>query len=97
MKKRYTQSLIDADMDMTHYEDKLKETLYDYHRDLVKLIATYDKNEAGSMMLYKSVTDKFSKCVSLNRTVIDISMDIARESLTTAFEKSGIVFDTGDK
>ena len=90
MKKRFTESLINADIDRTHYEDRLTEVLWEYHKDLVELIERKRDNRTDTTELYKSVSDKLSKCISLNRTIIDISMDIAKQQLIQAFEKTGL-------
>ena len=90
MTKRFTESLINADIDRTRYEDKMNEVLWEYHKDLIELIERKRDNRTDTTELYKSVSDKLSKCISLNRTIIDISMDIAKQQLIQAFEKTGL-------
>ena len=68
----------------------MTEVLWEYHKDLVELIERKRDNRTDTTELYKSVSDKLSKCISLNRTVIDISMDIAKQQLIEAFEKTGL-------
>ena len=43
--------------------------------------------------LYKVVSNNLSKCISLNRSIVDIHFDIAKTQLQKAFEASGLTLE----
>tara|TARA_R110000744_G_scaffold259779_1_gene374845 strand:+ start:489 stop:788 length:300 start_codon:yes stop_codon:yes gene_type:complete len=91
--KRFTQSLIDKDIDITRYEEKTKELLFEYHNDLLNLLDAKRTGNSNVTELYKNTAEKLSKIISLNRTTIDLSFSRAKEALIMAFEASGIKID----
>ena len=54
---------------------------------------TYHRDHDDYGTLFSKVNDNLCKCISLNRTIIDLSFDIAKEQLQRAFENSGLVID----
>ena len=78
--KRFTQSLIDKDIDITRYEEKTKELLFEYHNDLLNLLDAKRTGNSNVTELYKNTAEKLSKIISL-------------EALIMAFEASGIKID----
>ena len=57
----------------------------------MKLIEAKRTDGKEAVRLYSEVNDNLSKCISLNRSIVDISFDIAKAQLQQAFEKSGLV------
>ena len=55
---------------------------------MITVILNKDNSEID---LRKKVNDNLCKCISMNRSIVDMSFEIAKEQLTQAFEKSGLV------
>jgi len=89
----YNKDLLDMNIKRTEIQNRQDETLFEYHDNLMKLIEAKNKNNNTDLDLYTTVNDNLCKCISLNRTIIDISFDIAKETLQQAFENSGLSFD----
>ena len=83
--------LHDMDIRKKRLEDRQNETLWDYHNNLMELIEAKRTNGKKASELYGVVNDNLSKCISLNRSIVDLAFDIAKRQLQEAFEKSGLV------
>ena len=87
----FDKELHDMDIRKKRLEDRQNETLWDYHNNLMELIEAKRTNGKKASELYGIVNDNLSKCISLNRSIVDLAFDIAKRQLQEAFEKSGLV------
>ena len=90
-KDLFDKDLHNMDIRRKQIEERQNETLFEYHNNLLKLIEAKRTDGKESVRLYSEVNDNLSKCISLNRSIVDISFDIAKAQLQQAFEKSGLV------
>ena len=87
----FDKDLHEMDIRKKRLEDRQNETLWDYHNNLMRLIDAKRTNGKEATELYSIVNDNLSKCISLNRSIVDLAFDIAKKQLQEAFEKSGLV------
>ena len=90
-KDLFDKDLHNMDIRRKQIEERQNETLFEYHNNLLKLIEAKQTDGKEAVRLYSEVNDNLSKCISLNRSIVDISFDIAKAQLQQAFEKSGLV------
>ena len=96
MVKKMSKDLFDKDlheMDIrrTQLQNRQDEVLFQYHSNLLLLIDAVRNKDDSEFDLRKTVNDNLCKCISMNRSIVDMSFEIAKEQLTQAFEKSGLV------
>ena len=74
-------------------QDRQDEVLFEYHNNLLSLIDAKRHDGVKATEVYKVVSDNLSKCISLNRSIVDIHFDIAKTQLQKAFEASGLTLE----
>ena len=89
----YDKDMHEMDIRRSRLQNKQDEVLFEYHSNLLKLIEAKNSNNNNDLDLFSKVNDNLCKCISLNRTIIDISFDIAKETLQQAFENSGLTLN----
>jgi len=89
----FSKDLHDMDIRKQQIQNRQDEVLFEYHSNLIKLIEASNKKDNTDLDLFSKVNDNLCKCISLNRTIIDISFDIAKETLQQAFENSGLTLN----
>jgi len=78
--------------DATKWEERLKQKTIEYHNALMDLLQKKLENKKDEEITfndYDEVMQTFASCVSIQRTMIDLSMEEAKRALTDAFKKSG--------
>ena len=76
-------------------EERCKEKTFQYHNNLINLLSA-KTNEKGSdattiRKLFADVNDDFSKIVSLQNSMVQQSLDIAKSALEDAFSKCSFI------
>jgi len=90
--------MVIAEYDNELWEKRLKEKTMEYHVALMDLLEKkINRNNDGKITFtdYDEVMQTFASCVSIQRTMVDLSMKQARNSLTVAFEKCGFTVKDG--
>tara|TARA_R100001377_G_scaffold83677_1_gene65630 strand:- start:53 stop:349 length:297 start_codon:yes stop_codon:yes gene_type:complete len=80
------------------WEKRMQEKTMEYHIALMDLLQKkIDTNTNGKITFtdYDEVMQTFASCVSIQRTMVDLSMKEAKASLTNAFEKCGYIIKDG--
>ena len=90
MSKSYSDNLLEADIQRTHLQERLKEASYDYHINLLKLLDEKRHSGKKDIRLWEDTISGFQTCVALNNHIIEKSFSIAKTQLQEAFEKSGL-------
>ena len=90
MSNSYSDTLLEADIQRTHLQEKLKEASYDYHINLLKLLDEKRHSGKKDIRLWEDTISGFQTCVALNNHIIEKSFSIAKTQLQEAFEKSGL-------
>ena len=90
-KDLFDKDLHEMDIRRTQLQNRQDEVLFQYHSNLLLLIDAVRNKDDSEFDLRKTVNDNLCKCISMNRSIVDMSFEIAKEQLTQAFEKSGIV------
>ena len=90
MSNSYSDTLLEADIQRTHLQERLKEASYDYHNNLLRLLDDKKHSAKKDMRLWDDTIAGFQTCVALNNHIIEKSFDIAKTQLQEAFEKSGL-------
>ena len=90
-KDLFNKDLHEMDIRRTQLQNRQDEVLFQYHSNLLLLIDAVRNKDDSEFDLRKTVNDNLCKCISMNRSIVDMSFEIAKEQLTQAFEKSGLV------
>ena len=90
-KDLFDKDLHEMDIRRTQLQNRQDEVLFQYHSNLLLLIDAVRNKDDSEFDLRKTVNDNLCKCISMNRSIVDMSFEIAKEQLTQAFEKSGLV------
>ncbi len=90
-KDLFDKDLHEMDIRRTQLQNRQDEVLFQYHSNLLLLIDAVRNKDNSEIDLRKTVNDNLCKCISMNRSIVDMSFEIAKEQLTQAFEKSGLV------
>ena len=90
-KDLFDKDLHEMDIRRTQLQNRQDEVLFQYHSNLLLLIDAVRNKDNSEFDLRKTVNDNLCKCISMNRSIVDMSFEIAKEQLTQAFEKSGLV------
>ena len=90
-KDLFDKDLHEMDIRRTQLQNRQDEVLFQYHSNLLLLIDAVRNKENSEFDLRKTVNDNLCKCISMNSSIVDMSFEIAKEQLTQAFEKSGLV------
>jgi len=90
-KDLFDKDLHEMDIRRTQLQNRQDEVLFQYHSNLLLLIDAVRNKDNSEIDLRKKVNDNLCKCISMNRSIVDMSFEIAKEQLTQAFEKSGLV------
>ena len=90
-KDLFDKDLHEMDIRRTQLQNRQDEVLFQYHSNLLLLIDAVRNKDDSEFDLRKTVNDNLCKCISMNRSIVDMSFEIAKEQLTQAFEISGLV------
>ena len=90
-KDLFDKDLHEMDIRRTQLQNRQDEVLFQYHSNLLLLIDAVRNKDDSEFDLRKTVNDNLCKCISMNRSIVDMSFEIAKEQLTQAFEKSSLV------
>ena len=90
-KDLFDKDLHEMDIRRTQLQNRQDEVLFQYHSNLLLLIDAVRNKDDSEFDLRKTVNDNLCKCISMNRSIVDMSFEIAKEQLTQAFEKSGLI------
>ena len=90
-KDLFDKDLHEMDIRRTQLQNRQDEVLFQYHSNLLLLIDAVRNKDDSEFDSRKTVNDNLCKCISMNRSIVDMSFEIAKEQLTQAFEKSGLV------
>ena len=94
---------LDMEIRQNTIQEKIRETTWDYHTDLMKLIQnkispdTKPLNNTEIQRLNEDVINNFGNIVSMQQNMIKLSFDIAKTTLQEAFDKCGFEFDEDGK
>ena len=68
----------------------MKQKTFEYHNSLLELLDKKINNkEKLTIADYDEVMQTFSSCVSIQRTMVDLSLEQAKKALTDAFNRCG--------
>jgi hypothetical protein len=80
-------------------EERCKEKTFQYHKNLINLMIaqTNDGDATTIRKLFGDVNDDFSKIVSLQNSMVQLSLDIAKSALEDAFSKCSFITGSIEK
>ena len=88
---------LDKDILLHRLEDRCREETYEYHNRLLTLMdnkvngnADINKNNHHD---FDDVVKSFSSIVAIQKNMVQLSLDIAKDALQQAFDKCGFVFN----
>ena len=88
------------DILLNRMEDRIREETYNYHDKLLRLLDSKvnGRGDAGDIQLeYEDVIKSFGSVVAIQKNIIQLSWDIAKDTLQDAFDRCGFIFDTDGK
>ena len=89
------------DIQLNRMEDRIKEETWNYHDKLLRLLDSKVNGRgkaAGDIQLeYEDVIKSFGSVVAIQKNIIQLSWDIAKDTLQDAFDRCGFIFDIDGK
>ena len=91
---RFDVNILDTDIMIKNMKDRLREKTWDYHNDLLTMMdmkRTGD-GEGGKKLneYFMKVIEDFGSIVSIQQSMIEKSMELAKYQLERAFDLSGL-------
>ena len=82
-------------------EERIREETWEYHNQLLRLLDAKvngrGKDKTDIHKEYDDVIESFGSVVAIQKNIITLSWDIAKEALQDAFDRCGFVLDIDGK
>jgi hypothetical protein len=97
----HNEKRLDKDIQLHRMEDRIKEETWEYHNKLLRLLDSKvngrDKENPDIQKEYEDVISSFGSVVAIQKNIIQLSWDIAKDTLQDAFDRCGFVIDVDGK